>query len=145
MISIDTNILLRRLLEDDAAQARKVRKLFDSNESILVTDVVLVETIWTLKGKRYGAYRETIIAVVSSLLEEPNIMFESEQAIWSALNDFSNAAPVKTSNGTKSADFSDALIVNKSKIVAQELGLNFEATYTFDQAALEIDGTASIR
>src|SRR5438552_11656093 len=55
MIAVDTNVLLRRLLDDDATQAEKARRLFETNESVLVTDVVLAETVWTLTGKRYGA------------------------------------------------------------------------------------------
>ncbi|WP_321416679.1 PIN domain-containing protein [uncultured Desulfobacter sp.] len=53
MISIDTNVLLRYLLEDDAEQFRKAVKLISGQEKVLVTDVVLVETIWTLRGEKY--------------------------------------------------------------------------------------------
>jgi predicted nucleic-acid-binding protein len=87
MIAIDTNVLLRYLLSDDEVQAGKAGRLINSGEPILITDVVLVETIWTLKGKRYSAKKDDIVAVVISLLEEPALCFESQQAIWSALND----------------------------------------------------------
>lgn len=143
MISVDTNILLCRLLDDDKDQAEKARELFDAGTPVLITDIALVETIWTLKGKRYGASNESIVAVVTSLLEEPNVVFESQQAVWSALNDFVAAAPVKTSNGVKTADFADALIVNKAKVIAIDTKQHFECTYSFDQAALEIRGMRS--
>ena len=39
MIAVDTNVLLRRLLNDDAVQAEKARQVFESKESILATDV----------------------------------------------------------------------------------------------------------
>lgn len=141
MIAIDTNVLLRYLLDDDAAQSRKARHLFDTNEWVLITDVVLVETIWTLKGKRYAAHKDDIVKIVMSLLEEVNVIFENRQAIWSALNDFVAASPVKTANGKKYSDFSDALIVNKAKMFAMESQLPYLGTYTFDLAALELDGT----
>ena len=67
MIAVDTNVLLRRLLNDDAMQAEKARQLFETQESVLVTDVVLAETIWTLTGKRYGAAKEELGAVVMGL------------------------------------------------------------------------------
>ena len=53
MIAIDTNILLRYLLNDNEEQSRKARRLIKGENKVLVTDVVLVETLWTLKGKKY--------------------------------------------------------------------------------------------
>jgi predicted nucleic-acid-binding protein len=53
VIAIDTNVLLRYLLEDDPVQSVKAAKLIGGSEVVLVTDVVLVETIWTLKGRKY--------------------------------------------------------------------------------------------
>ena len=141
MIAIDTNVLLRRMLNDDEEQAAKARKLFEGKKPVLITDVVLTETIWTLKGKRYGATNEDVQAVVMSLLEETNTVFENQQAIWSALNDFVAAKAIKTANGVKSADFADALIVNKAKMIARDKNQTYEGTYTFDLAALQIDGT----
>ena len=52
MIAVDTNILLRHLLGDDPIQAAKADKLINGKETVLITDVVLAETIWTLKGKK---------------------------------------------------------------------------------------------
>ena len=141
MIAVDTNVLLRRLLRDDEDQAAKARRLFEGERPVLITDVVLAETVWTLTGKRYGATKADIQALVMSLLEETNIVFENQQAIWSALNDFVAAQPIKTANGIKTADLADALIVNKAKIVARDQHRAYEGTYTFDQAALQIEGT----
>ena len=141
MIAVDTNILLRYLLDDDATQSRKARHLFETRQLILITDVVLAETIWTLKGKRYAAHRDDIARIVMNLLEEVNVIFEDRQAIWSALNDFIAVSPVKTANGIKWADFSDALIVNKARMLALALQQPYLGTYTFDLAALALDGT----
>jgi predicted nucleic acid-binding protein len=41
VFAVDTSVLLRRLLNDDVAQAEKARRLFETDESLLVTDVVL--------------------------------------------------------------------------------------------------------
>ena len=141
MIAVDTNVLLRRLLNDDAVQAEKARRLFESEESILVTDVVLAEAIWTLTGKRYSAGRDDIAVVVTGLLEERNVVFESRQAVWSALNDYLDALPVRTASGMRIADLADALIVNKARIAAQDRRERYGGTYTFDQAALALEGT----
>ncbi len=141
MIAVDTNVLLRHVLDDDPSQAARVQLLFAGSTKILLTDVVLVETIWTLKGKRYKAMKEDIVAVISALLEEPNIVFESQQAVWSALNDFMTASPVTTAGGVRHIDFPDALIVHKARIVMQHFGVPCEGIFTFDQAAQQLDGT----
>jgi predicted nucleic-acid-binding protein len=143
VIAIDTNVLLRWLLQDDPEQSKQTNSLFEQEERILITDIVLAETIWTLKGKRYSIDKAGIVAVVTSLLKEPNIVFENTQAVWSALNDFIEAKPVMTSSGVKSADFTDALIVNKSKETAKLQSEMIKAVYTFDQGALELPGTKS--
>ena len=141
MIAVDTNVVLCRLLGDDVKQAERARRLFEGTEEVLITDVVLAETIWTLKGKRYGASRQELIAVVIGLLEERSVVFESRQAVWSAVNDYADAKPVATADGTHVADFADALIVNKAKVVAHRRGGRYSCTYTFDQAALTMGGT----
>jgi predicted nucleic-acid-binding protein len=141
VIAVDTNVLLRRLLDDDAMQAEKARRLFGRQESVLITDVVLAETIWTLTGRRYGAGKDDIMAVVVGLLEEQNVIFESRQAVWSALNDYLDAPPVRTASGTRTADLADALIVNKAKITARHRNEQYRGTYTYHRAALALDGT----
>jgi len=141
VIAVDTNVLLQRLLNDDAGQAERARLLFESEESVLITDVVLAEAVWTLTGKRYGAGREEITAVVMGLLEEHNVVFESRQAVWSALNDYLDATPVRTASGMRTADLADALVVNKARITAQHRHEKYGGTYTYDHAALGLDGT----
>ena len=53
MIAIDTNVLLRYLLLDDEIQAKKAADLIESRQSVYISHVVLVESVWTLKGKKY--------------------------------------------------------------------------------------------
>ena len=120
MIAIDTNVLLRYLLQDDKVQARKATALITGSASVLITDIVLVETIWVLTGKRYKLNREDVARVINSLFEEPNILFEDGQAVWRALSDYKKALPVKVGGKKKYADFPDTLIVNKAKRFAQD-------------------------
>lgn len=141
MNAIDTNVLLRYLLQDDEQQAEKANSIIMGNADVLVTDVVLTEAIWTLKGKRYNLSKEQIIDVLHALFAEPNIRFEDGYAIWGALKDFMNAKPVKSCGKTKQADFPDALIVNKALRHGKLNGVDVNAVYTFDKAALEIEGT----
>jgi len=141
MIAIDTNVLLRYLLDDDKTQSKKAQVLIRRGETVLVTDVVLAETIWTLKGKKYKASRDNIVTVINSLFAEPYIVFENAQVVWAALNDYRKAKPVKVSGKNSVADFPDALIINKARHTASQAGDVLDAVYTFDRAALEINGT----
>lgn len=141
MIAIDTNVLLRHLLDDEPVQSKKAHALLEHEESVLITDVVLAETVWTVKGKRYKATKDDIITVINSLLAEPNIVFEQPRVIWAALNDYRTARPVKVAGKNKTADFPDALIVNKARFMASQEDEPLASVYTFDLAALEINGT----
>ena len=137
MIAVDTNVLLRYLLNDDQGQAALAEKLISGNEIVLITDVVLVETLWTLKGKKYQLNKTDLVTVIQALFKEPNIRFENGQVVWLALNDYLNAQPI---NG-KLADFSDALIVNKAKFIACGISDELSGVYTFDIAAQQLPGT----
>lgn len=137
MIAIDTNVLLRYLLDDDRDQAAKAQKLVYGKEPILITDVVLVETVWTLTGKKYQLERSELITVLQTLFKEPNFRFEDGQTVWMALNDYRKTKPT----GGKEVDFPDALIVSKAKFIASTHKVNFGGVYTFDVAAQKLPGT----
>jgi predicted nucleic-acid-binding protein len=40
MTAVDTNVLFRRLLNDDATQAEKARRLLETRESVLVAEAL---------------------------------------------------------------------------------------------------------
>ena len=141
MIAIDTNVLLRYLLDDDAKQSKKASAIITGSDNVLITDIVLIETIWTLKGRKYKLDKESIIKVINTLFAEPNIIFEDGQTVWRALSDYTNAKSIKVGNKRKEADFPDALIVNKAQYVANKLNDELDGVYTFDVASQEIPGT----
>jgi len=140
MIAIDTNVLLRYLLVDDTIQANKAKKLITGSDKVLITDVVLTETLWTLKGKRYNLKKDDLVLVVNALFKEPNIIFENGQVIWRALTDFINASSVRSGGKRKEADFPDSLIINKARFIANSNKVKFSGCYTFDVAVQQIPG-----
>jgi len=115
--------------------------LIAGHSKVLITDVVLTEAVWTLKRKKYKASKNQVLLVVSQLFKEPKICFEDNQTIWHALNVYSLTQPIKVGAKKKDADFPDALIVEKSKIVAINENEPHEGAYTFDIAAQQIKGT----
>ena len=131
MIAVDTNVLLRYLLNDHAVQADIAANLIKGGDMVLITDVVLVETLWTLSGKKYRLNKDQLAGVVHALFEEPNIRFEDGAAVWTALNDY------RESDGT---DFADSLIINKARMVAKAQDSSFSGSYTFDKAAQKLQG-----
>jgi predicted nucleic-acid-binding protein len=141
VIAVDTNVLLRYVLQDEPGQEAKARRIIQGSAPALVTDVVLVEALWTLKGPKYRASKDELITVVEGLFREPNIRFEDAPTVWRALHDYRIAESVKVSGKRKNADFADALIVNKARFVAQTTSDHLDGVYTFDAAARTIDGT----
>ncbi|MFT5719308.1 MAG: putative nucleic-acid-binding protein [Oleiphilaceae bacterium] len=135
MIAIDTNVLLRYLLADDALQHKKAKNLIEKNK-VLVTDVVLAETIWTLTGKRYSLSKEQVCEVLHSLMSDNGIYFESNQVIWSALQDFENSVKIQG----KALDFADSLIANKAHSVANANNDSLEGFYSYDKAVSQLRG-----
>lgn len=137
MIAIDTNVLLRYLLEDDEGQSARAAHLIDDDQTVLVTNVVLAEILWTLKGKKYRLDRQALAGVVQALFEEPSLRFESPHTVWRALHDFRGGQDGRY----EGADFADALILNVARDFARRLDQPFEGFYTFDEKARQMPGT----
>ena len=140
MIAVDTNVLLRYLLGDDPDQSERADKLIMGKDLVLVTDVVLVETLWTLAGSKYRLGQTELVGVIRALFRESNIRFEDGQVVWMALNDYRKAKPVRG----KVADFADAIIIYKAKYIAASLNSSFDGSYTFDKAAQVLPGVKAL-
>lgn len=132
MIGIDTNVLLRLLTEDDLAQAAAVRRLLEPldavAESVLINDIVLVETLWTLR-RLYGFDRTDQAEVLGQLLSALTFRFEDRQVLSQALALFTHSA----------ADFSDCLIA------AKNTQWGCESTATFDRSMAALAGVALVK
>ncbi|MDQ2927950.1 MAG: type II toxin-antitoxin system VapC family toxin [Caldimonas sp.] len=118
MIGIDTDVLLRLLLNDDAGQMASIEKLFDAYAqrpgSVLISDVVLAETVWTL-GAVYRQPKAALLNALRAMLAEPAYAFESRAAVEHA---------VESCAGGR-AGFSDALIVAKNAAAGCEFTASF--------------------
>ena len=103
MIGVDTNVLLRALIHDDAAQGRRVALLAERvaavDENLFVDDVVLCEVVWTLRTG-YKLSRERIAEIVDDVLETELFAFEDRNLLREALHAY------RTGPG----DFADYLI-----------------------------------
>ena len=127
MIGIDTHILLRLWLNDDPAQNRRIDALLAEHGStpgsLLVTDVVLAEAVWTLRSA-FDQDDTAQSVAVRSLLNETAFAFEDREAVAQALAWFDDGA----------CGFADGLVVAKH----QRLGCSLTAT--FDRGMRKLPG-----
>ena len=88
MKAVDTNVLVRFLVNDEPAQAEQVRQLFAAAEQqravFFVPLLVLLETIWVLESA-YQVPRSDLIDALSDLLLMPILQFEQRGAVQAML------------------------------------------------------------
>jgi len=127
MASLDTNVLVRFLVRDDADQAAAATSLIRSavrkGEPLFVPVTVLLELEWVLRSA-FGFDKPAVLQALFGLLGSFELAFESEGAIEMALAQYDRSA----------ADFSDGLHV----ALAQRA--NQSPLWTFDKAAAKLDG-----
>lgn len=131
MLGIDTNVVVRLVVTDDAVQTGRARKLIEQalsrEEPVLVSLPVLLECEWVLRS-RYKFSRVTILRIFRALLEAHELSFEDEPALEEALFHWKNSA----------CGFSDCLIA------AHNRQLGCRATATFDGKAARLPGTVPV-
>ena len=77
MPSLDTNCLLRWLLDDIPEQTMLVNSLLNSGESFAVADVALIETVFVLE-KLKKISRETIEKAIFTIIDNVSILCNRE-------------------------------------------------------------------
>ena len=127
MASLDTNVLVRFLVRDDADQgaaaASLIRSAVRKGEPLFVPVTVLLELEWVLRSA-FGFDKPAVLQALFGLLGSFELTFESEGAIELALAQYERSA----------VDFSDGLHV----ALAQRA--NQSPLWTFDKAAAKLDG-----
>jgi predicted nucleic-acid-binding protein len=132
MPALDTNVLVRYVVQDDtlqfAAAKRLVRQCLADGRSIFVPVTVALELEWVLRAS-YGYGKDDVLQVLSSLLSAEELNFESERALEVALQLFREGA----------ADFADCLHI----ALATQAGE--QPLWTFDKGAAKVIGTQMLR
>ncbi|GIK26614.1 MAG: PIN domain-containing protein [Rhodocyclales bacterium] len=126
MTGLDTNVLLRYIVRDDAVQAKAASRLIEERCSKErpghVSHVVLAELAWVL-GRGYGYAKEEVVKVLAAILTSAELRVQEAAIAWAALRAFQSGQ----------ADFADYLI----GAVNAERGC--ETTFTFDKRAARSD------
>jgi predicted nucleic-acid-binding protein len=71
-LAVDTNVLVRAVMRDDAKQARAAAQALTSADVIAVATPALCEFVWVLR-KAYGVPNADIAAVLRELSAAPNV------------------------------------------------------------------------
>jgi len=122
LIGLDTNVLVRYLVQDNPRQSALATKYIEtqcSSESpCFIDQIVLCELAWVLESN-YEQDRVQIAAIIEGLLQVGQLEVMEPDIVWRALADY------RKSN----ADFPDHLVarVNESR--------GCQATLTFDKKA----------
>ena len=89
MPGLDTNVLVRWLVEDDDKQTARVQSLFESvrvnQGALFVPNTVALELEWVLRS-RYQFNKATVLRTFNALLETQELEFQDEAALERALH-----------------------------------------------------------
>ena len=131
MPALDTNALVRYVVQDDAAQLaaakRLIRKCVGEGQTLFVPVTVTLELEWVLRSS-FDCAKDAVMQVLASLFSAAELTFESERALEVALQLYREG----------SADFADCLHVALAA-QAGELPL-----WTFDRRAAKVNGAQAI-
>ena len=121
MIGLDTNVLVRYIMQDDAKQSSLATRLVESltvESPGFVPLVSVVELAWVLSSA-YDLDRGQVVDAFEALLRTKELVVERAETVWKALRVFQSA----------NADFADCLIERSAAVAG------CDRTVTFDRGA----------
>ncbi len=125
MIGLDTNVLVRYLVQDDPKQARAATALLEqqctSDEPGWISTNVICEFFWVLR-RAYGYPPESILSVLRQLLVTGELALEDPHLVAGAVRDSEKA----------NVDFVDCLIGLRNR------ERECTTTFTFDRRAAQL-------
>lgn len=114
MFVLDTNILVRFAVNDDAKQITQARRAIGT-QAMWVSVTVLLELEWVLRS-RYGYERKDIHTFLTQLLETTKVSVEDEAPVATALDWYAEGS-----------DFADALLLARTQ--SRGVMLTFDASF----------------
>ncbi|MEI7738883.1 MAG: type II toxin-antitoxin system VapC family toxin [Betaproteobacteria bacterium] len=126
MIGLDTNVLVRYIMQDEVKQSAKATKLIESLNSDnigYITTVSVIELYWVLTSS-YALSEEQVAQALEMILRTRQFLVERADQVMRALRIF----------GDGRADFADCLIERSAS------GAGCNMTVTFDVKAAKHTG-----
>ena len=124
MIALDTNLLARLLLQDDASQYKKVKALFETREILTAPVTVMLELVWVLESRDISSAQ--ITAGLTALIDLPNFKPERVDALREALRNYKSGG----------MGFADALHLALSD--GQQKFLTFDKSFAKQSKKLDL-------
>lgn len=90
MNGVDTNILVRWITRDDPAQCVHADRVMD--KPTFVSMGVLIELVWVLGGRSYRFDRETIVAILTTIVDLDRVTVAQEDDVRWAIERYSMGA-----------------------------------------------------
>ena len=127
MIGLDTNVVLRLLLNDDPAQRLRATKAIEQAKGLAVrvtiTLAVVLEMEWVLRSIAKMT-KPQVLSILDLLLESYDIEIDNEKVLEQSLHIYANAA----------CDFAECLFL------AQYQRMGCQTMLTFDTKAARMAG-----
>lgn len=121
MPGLDTNVLVRWILDDEPRQAARVQRLFEEVREqqlpLFVPSTVMLELEWVLRS-RYEFDKSTVLGTFNALLETQELEFQDEPALERALSLYRQG----------SADFADCLHAGQCGSAGRAPMITFDET-----------------
>jgi predicted nucleic-acid-binding protein len=120
MIGLDTNVLVRYIMQDDVKQSALANRLIDSltaDSPGFVALVSVVEIAWVL-GSAYDLDRAQLVQAFEGLLRTKELVIENAETVWKAVRSFQSG----------NADFADCLIERAAAVAGCEKTITFDLT-----------------
>jgi len=130
MIALDTNVLVRYLVQDDHQQSQQARELLETLNAERVGFIsreVVLELAWVLSGA-YGFPRDEVGRTLEELVGSEELRVEAAADVVRAANSMRKT----------SAEFSDLMIL------AASARCGAEAVYTFDRKFARLPGVEAL-
>ena len=130
MMGLDTNVLVRYIMQDDAKQSPLASRLIESLSSAkpgFVPIIVIVELAWVLSSA-YELSRGQLVEAFEGLLRTKELVVERAEIVWKSLRSFQSA----------NAEFADCLIAESAR------ACGCERIMTFDRGAAKSGGMSLI-
>ncbi|MFU8892158.1 MAG: type II toxin-antitoxin system VapC family toxin [Luteolibacter sp.] len=118
MIAVDTNVIIRFLVDDNPAEGKRARRLFETHR-VLVPESVLLESEWVLRAV-YGFSRDEISRAFRALLQLTNVIVDDRAGVMQVFDwfdegfDFADALHYARSTELEFKTF-DRKFLNKGK------------------------------
>ncbi len=122
MLAVDTNVLVRLIVRDDANQVRAAEEFIA--KGAWVSHLVLIETMWVLDAV-YDCTAQQIALAVEMLLNHKDLTIQDSDVVAITLDEFRNRPAL---------GFSDCLVLEVAR-KAGHLPLG-----TFDRDLAKLDG-----